>query len=168
MATSPVLSQPSGVKDSGERASSRRSLTRAEAPVTRRRKGGPRSPKTINNVLATLRTILHLASDYDLIDRIPRIPFEADVKKDPVFLDFHEADAFLAAAPAEWHLLLRTALRTGLRRGEILELRWRDLHLAAQSPHVRVSRAMTPVATTARVTAGSTRWLSRSRMPPPP
>lgn len=37
-----------------------------------------RSPKTINNILATLRSILDLAYDYELIDRVPRIQLERE------------------------------------------------------------------------------------------
>lgn len=126
---------------SGEQASSRRTLSRSEAPRTRRRKGGPKSPKTINNVLATLRAILNLACDYDLIAKVPRILFETEARRDPGFLDFDEAEALVAAAAPEWRLVLRTAIRTGLRRGELLELRWRDVHLDTASPYVRVSRS---------------------------
>jgi integrase len=125
----------------GERATSRRARCRSDAPLTRRRKGGPKSPKTINNVLATLRAILHLACDYDLILKVPRILFEREAHKDPDFLDFDEAEALIGAAPPEWKLVLRTAIRTGLRRGELLELRWRDVHLEGPSPYLRVSRS---------------------------
>ncbi|MEZ4427414.1 MAG: tyrosine-type recombinase/integrase [Nannocystaceae bacterium] len=102
--------------------------------------GGRRRPKTINNVLGTLRAILNVAHGYELVDRFPAFADEKDPKRDPEFLDFDEANAFLAAAPEEWRTLLLFALATGLRRGEYIELRWGDLDLDRKV--VRVSRAV--------------------------
>lgn len=96
----------------------------------------PRRPKTINNILATLRAILLLAYDYDLLDRVPRIPLDREDRIEPAFLDFAETDAFLAAADPAWRPLLTLAVRTGLRRGELLELRWRDLGIRPTTPVV--------------------------------
>ena len=126
----------------GEVASSRRSLGRKEAPISARRKGGTRSPKTINNILGTLRAVLALAHEYEVIDRVPRIRREREEKRDPSFLDFEEAAAFIDATPAEHRALVRTLLRTGLRQGEAQELRWRDVHTDGGRPYVRVSRSV--------------------------
>ncbi len=129
------------VQDGGP-ATSRRQKNRKDAPRSARRKGGPRSPKTINNILGTLRSVLNLACDYELLDRVPRIVFERVAKRDPEFLDFAEADALIAAADPEWRLLVWTAIRTGLRRGELIELRWKDLRLDPEHPGIRVVRSL--------------------------
>jgi integrase len=126
----------------GEAATSRRALTRPDPPKGARRKGAPKSPKTINNILATLRAVLHLAHDYGLLPHLPRIRMERVPRPDPVFLDDLEIDRLLAAAPSEWRLLLFTAVRTGLRRGELMALRWDDLHLHADPPTIRIQRAI--------------------------
>ena len=86
--------------------------------------------------------MLNLACDYDLLDRVPRIKFESTDKKDPGFLDFAEAARFIEATSVDWRLLIMFAIRTGLRRSELLELRWRDLHLEAKRPYVRVTRSL--------------------------
>lgn len=129
----------------GEVASSRRTLGRQgrrEAPASGRRKGGRRSPKTINNVLTTLRSMLHLALDYELIQRVPRIRMEKVEKADPVFLDEDEVERLVAAVPEEWRLFVLTAVRTGLRRGELMGLRWEDLRLEVERPYLRVQRSV--------------------------
>ncbi len=126
----------------GECATSRRARNATQPRVSSRRKGGPKSPKTINNLLTTLRSILNLAYDYALVDRVPRIKMEPVKKRDAGFLEDDEVEAFLRAAPPEWRVFLLTAIRTGLRRGELFELRWGDLHLDAPRPYLRVSRAL--------------------------
>jgi len=126
----------------GERATSRRSQTREEAPVSDRRKGKGLSPKTINNILGLLRTVLVLAAEYELIDRTPRIKMERVAKRDPKFLDFDEAEELLAATPSEWRVLVLTAIRAGLRQGELQELRWGDIILTEARAYVRVARSL--------------------------
>jgi integrase len=116
--------------------------SRRAAPVSARRRGAPRSPKTINNILATLRTLLHLAHDYELVDRVPRIRMEKVPQVDPVFLGDDEVARLLAATPDAWRLILLTAVRTGLRCGELLALRWEDVHLDADRPVIRVARSL--------------------------
>jgi integrase len=54
------------------------------------------------------------------------------------FLDFEEADRLLAAVDAEWRTMVLVALRTGMRMGELIALRWQDVDLVAGK--VRVTR----------------------------
>ena len=55
------------------------------------------------------------------------------------FLDFEEADRLLEAADPQWHLMILTALRTGLRQGELIPLRWDDVDLPGSKIRVRRS-----------------------------
>jgi len=63
-------------------------------------------------------------------------------KRDPVFLDFGEAEAMINAAPTAWRVLVLAAIRTGLRQGELQELRWRDINLSGPRTYVRVARSL--------------------------
>ena len=57
------------------------------------------------------------------------------------FLTFEEADRLLETAKHEpgWHAIIFTAVRTGLRYGELCELRWHDVDLTAGRLLVRRS-----------------------------
>lgn len=87
--------------------------------------------KTINNHLAALRKLFNLAAEYGKIDRVPKIKAFALTKNKSItsdeFLTFEEADRFVGAAAPEWKVFLLVALRTGLRVGELLALRWGDI-----------------------------------------
>jgi integrase len=68
---------------------------------------------------------------------VGEIPYAPKVKQlrvtlaDFQFLSFEETERFLRAAAPEWRAFLVTALKTGLRVGELLALRWEDLDLVA-------------------------------------
>ena len=59
-----------------------------------------------------------------------------------VFLVFEEAEAMIKSAPTAWRALVFTAIRTGLRQGELQELRWRDIKLSGSRAYVRVARSL--------------------------
>ena len=102
------------------------------------------SPKTVVNALMVLSRMMKYAVEVGHIDRSPKIRFP----KVPVapfdFLKFEEADTLLETvkekAP-EWYGPIFVTLRTGLRRGELFELRWGDCQLAGKAPHLRISRS---------------------------
>ena len=98
-----------------------------------------RSPKTINNVIGVLRRLLVLAKKRGLIAAIPEVEWLPVPEQAFDFLDFAEADRLLAAAlpRPEWHAMILTGLKSGLRHGELLGLRWDDVDLAAGRLHVR-------------------------------
>lgn len=87
------------------------------------------SPKTVNNHLAMLKKALNLAEEMRLIRYVPKFRMLRAPKSEFRFLDFDETIRFLAAAPSEWKAFLVTALKTGLRTGELLALKWEDLDL---------------------------------------
>ncbi len=105
-----------------------------------------KAPKTIRNVLSTLHSIFDLAvrrrwisvNPCRLVDK-PAVPDTADVR----FLAHEELDAVLReGVPSDaWGMLERPlylmAAMTGMRQGELLGLRWRDLDWLAQKVRVR-------------------------------
>lgn len=54
-----------------------------------------------------------------------------------LFLTFEEEPRFIAAASDEWRPMVHTALKTGLRLGELLALKWEDVDLVSGKIVVR-------------------------------
>jgi integrase len=95
--------------------------------------------KTINNQLTVLHKMLAVALEWGYIDGVPRMKWMKAPKPDFRFLDFHEAERLVKAARAEpmWCTMILLGLRTGLRQGELLALRWCDVDLTAARLVVR-------------------------------
>lgn len=93
-------------------------------------------PKTINNVLTVLGHVLQVGRKRGLIGTVPEISrVKAPLPKWD-FLTFDEAERLIAHAEGEWRTMILVALRTGLRRGELLGLRWEDVDLECGRLHV--------------------------------
>jgi integrase len=73
--------------------------------------------------------MLNLAAEWGVIDHAPRIRGVRMPLPEFEFLTFDEAKRFLRAAAPEWRTFLVVALKTGLRVGELLALRWEDVDL---------------------------------------
>jgi integrase len=95
------------------------------------------SKKTINNHLATLGKMLSLAKEWDLITSAPKMKLFRLEPSDFEFLTFEETPRFLAGVPPEWKTFALVPLKTGLRVGELLALKWEDLDLSAGRLMVR-------------------------------
>lgn len=98
------------------------------------------SGKTVRNHLEVLRAMLKTARRRGYVSVVPEFELPKREHAEPNFLTFAEAEAFLAAAKAEWRVVFLVAIRTGLRLGEIKGLRWRDLDLERATMRVRVQR----------------------------
>jgi integrase len=92
-----------------------------------------RAPKTVNNILTVLNTLLKKAIEWNVIDRMPcmvRLLKTTEAAID--FYDFGEFEALVAAAKAidvQAHLAVLLGGEAGLRAGEMRPLRWTDVNL---------------------------------------
>lgn len=95
-----------------------------------------KAPKTVNNVLTVLSTMLKKAVEWDVIDRMPctiRL-----IKCSPRSMDFYDSEEFerlLTAArtyDARAHLIVLLGGEAGLRAGEMRALEWTDINFAKQ------------------------------------
>ena len=96
---------------------------------------------TINTHLNVLSGLLSCAVEWGLIAKKPRI---RKLKTPPARFDWlrpDEADRLLAAVAREpkWSAVFTLALRTGMRRGEVFALRWRDVDFERRVVEVRAS-----------------------------
>lgn len=107
-----------------------------------------RSPSASNRVRKHLKTALNAAMRLQLI---PRNPVDAtkklkEPKKPYLIWTYQEAASFLSEAKQhELYLLFYLALSTGMRRSEILGLRWQDVfpdHLLVRHTAVEVKKKL--------------------------
>jgi integrase len=100
---------------------------------------GKLSRNTLRNTLCTIRVILNQAIEDGLIDKNPAARLGRFTRSEkPEFqataLTRDECNKFLEAAQTicpEYYVLFLTALRAGLRRGELVALQWSDIQFGA-------------------------------------
>jgi integrase len=105
------------------------------------------APKTVRNAIATLSALLRFAASpqrrWAAGNAAAGVELPAAPESDEVrYLDLDELDLAIAHAPAGPfqdldRALWRTAAMTGLRRGELLALRWSDVDWLASRIRVR-------------------------------
>jgi len=98
------------------------------------------SPKTVNNVLSVLSKSLHCAIDWGVIPAMPcRVQLLKTVEPVMRWYEIEDYRRLVAAASFSRRVLILVLLAgsAGLRRGEIISLRWTDLDLERRQIHVR-------------------------------
>jgi integrase len=115
---------------------------------------GSLAPSSINKTISTLASVLDFAVDYELIDRNPargrRRRLRAPTPRRPWLDRADHIEALLDAArdldtdsraqPGQRRILLATLTFAGLRIGEALALRWRDVDLTRRTMLVRAAK----------------------------
>jgi len=101
------------------------------------------SPKTVNNALSVLHTLLTKAAEWGVLEAPPcRMPLLHYERPERAFWDFEELERLVAAAreagPQELLVILLGA-KAGLRCGEIMALEWGDVDLGRRRLTVRRS-----------------------------
>lgn len=96
------------------------------------------APASINSMLVVLKCMLNRAHEWGWLKRAPRTK---SLKVPPQRFDFltdEEAMRLLAASRGtKYHGMILAALRTGMRRSELLGLRWEDVDLERRIITVR-------------------------------
>jgi integrase len=102
-----------------------------------------RKPKTVNNVLVVLSNVLRVAVKWKVITAMP-CSFEL-LKVRNLRVTFYDFGEYARLVQAAEEIALRTLVvvllggDAGLRRGEMIGLRWCDLDLVRHQIHVRQS-----------------------------
>jgi len=87
------------------------------------------SPKTINNRLSIISGCLKSAMEWGVIKEVPRIKFLKVPPQKYDYLTEAETEKLLIHTTGKWHDMILITVRTGLRIGELLALRWEDINL---------------------------------------
>jgi integrase len=93
-----------------------------------------KAPKTVNNALTVLSTLLKKAVEWEVVERMPCTVHLLPVPKSTAaFHDFEEFERLLDAAAGvdrQTRLIVLLGGEAGLRCGEIIALEWTDVDLA--------------------------------------
>src|SRR5438093_2499866 len=118
-------------------------ITRTEIEAWRREKMASCRPATINRDLSRLRHMLNLAVEWELLEEssMQGIKFLRENNARTRYLSLEECQRLIASCIAP-HIraMVTVALHSGMRLGEILNLRWYDLDFASGFILVRDSK----------------------------
>lgn len=93
------------------------------------RYGRPMSVASVNRELATLRRLLHLAHEWKLIERVPRVRLLRGERVREFVLSHEREALYPAMAPQPLKDVRMVILAMGLRPGEAAKLEWPEVRL---------------------------------------
>lgn len=112
------------------------------AALARERKAEGVSPATVNRMLEVIRAILTRAhKEWQWIDRVPVVRMLPVPKRRVRWITREEAARLIKEAPAHLAAMIRFALATGLREGNICQLQWSQVDLARRCAWIHADQA---------------------------
>lgn len=100
------------------------------------------APATRNRYRALIRAILRAAErDWEWIDKAPIIKAEQENNERKTYITREQADRLIAELPEHYRPAVRFALLTGLRKANVLGLRWSAVNLEAGTVVVAAEEA---------------------------
>jgi integrase len=89
------------------------------------------SPQTVNKEIKCLKLVMNKAIEWGQLDRNPvaKVKFLREPQRKLRFLDTDEIGRLIDSCPSQLMPVIITALHTGMRRGEILDLNWENVDL---------------------------------------
>lgn len=88
------------------------------------------SGSTVNRMFDTVRGVLNRAhKQWEWIDRVPHFARRSTGKARIRWLTRNEANRLLAELPPHLHAMAKFSLATGLRAGNVSNLKWSNIHL---------------------------------------
>lgn len=93
------------------------------------RLGKPLAVASINRELATLRRLLRLAQEWEVISRVPRIRLFRGEENREFVLSYAQEDLYLHMAPQPLKDVAMLMLDTGVRPGEACAIEWKHVRL---------------------------------------
>lgn len=117
-----------------------RDIRRAEYARPKERGGGQRSPADVNRKIAYLRAVVNAAyREYRWFGDNAAPPLyrfiEGEVERER-FLKPHEANRLIAALPEPYATMARFTLATGLRRRNVMRLKWEYIDLGTREMRI--------------------------------
>lgn len=97
------------------------------------------SPGTTQLYMGKLRASMGLAVTWEALGKVPAFPRIKRLKQDVRYLTDAEVERLIAASPNDtFRCMVRLALVTGMRRGELIGLQWRDIQVDANGRFVKL------------------------------
>jgi integrase len=112
--------------------------------IVRKKEEEKVAPATVNRMLEIVRAILNkAANDWGWIEKVPRIPMRYEGEARERWLTREEADQLLKELPTHLSDIAAFSLSTGLRKANVLGLRWKQVDLVKRHAFVSASQSKT-------------------------
>ena len=102
------------------------------------------APATVNRILEIIRVILNKAAgEWEWIEKAPKVPMRYEGGGRERWLTKEEADRLLADLPVHLADIAAFSLATGLRKANVLGLRWKNVDLVNRHAQISASQSKT-------------------------
>jgi integrase len=100
------------------------------------------SKATANRYLALIRAVLRKAAlEWEWLDKAPKVTLYPEPKRRVRWLEPSEVEALLGALPEHQADLMRFAVSTGVRQGNVLGLQWSQVDMVRQVAWIHADQA---------------------------